>query len=120
MWWSNYWQAPWMFLGPMKMLLVLTVICIAVNLLAIRMRFTHRATGETSPGTAGEGFVLLSQHVDARQADGRHVAFEEYRNEALRRADQDEKEFRELMAYLRMANRPRFGTGAFDQAFGSN
>ena len=127
MWWSNYWHAPWMFLGPMKMMLVLMVMCMAVGFLIIRMRIIHCATAETSSVAAGDNSVPLSRRVNARQPDGRDAAFEEYRNETLRRVDQDEKEFRALMAHLRMAkvdgvgfDRLRFETGSFDQAFGSN
>jgi hypothetical protein len=127
MWWSNYWHAPWMFLGPMKMMLVLMAICMAAGFLIIRMRIIHRAIAGTGSVTAGGNSVPLSQHVNARQPDGRHAAFEEYRNETLRRVDQDEREFRALMTHLRMAkvdgavfDRLRFETGAFEQAFGSN
>jgi len=127
MWWSNYWHAPWMFLGPMKMMLILMAICVAVGFLIIRMRIIHGATAETGSATARGNSVPLSQHVNPRQPDGRDAAFEEYRNETLRRVDEDEKEFRALMAHLRMAkvdgvgfDRLRFETGSFDQAFGSN
>jgi len=127
MWWSNYWHAPWMFLGPMKMMPVLMAIGMAVGFLIIRMRMIHGATSETSSVAAGGNSVPLSQRVNARQPDGRDAAFEEYRNETLRRVDQDEREFRALMTHLRMAkvdgavfDRLRFETGAFEQAFGSN
>jgi uncharacterized protein DUF2852 len=43
------------------------------------------------------------QSVTAHQPDSRRAAFEEFRNETLQRVDQEEREFHELMAHLRMA-----------------
>jgi hypothetical protein len=42
------------------------------------------------------------QYVTVSQRDGRQTASEELRKETLRRVDQEEREFHELMAHLRM------------------
>jgi hypothetical protein len=58
------------------------------------MWWNHRASTESS--TAKAGVSLGSLSVD------RHAAFEEYKSEIMRRVDQEEREFHELMARLRM------------------
>jgi len=58
------------------------------------MWWNHRASTESSTAKAGARLGSLS--VDS------HAAFEKYKNETLRRVDQEEREFHELMARLRM------------------
>ena len=58
------------------------------------MWWSHRASTGSSTAKAGAGVGSLS--VDS------YAAFEEYKNETLRRVDQEEREFHELMARLRM------------------
>src|SRR5215470_12742464 len=65
------------------------------------MWWSRRANSKNAAGR-GVGCWLLGQHTpSARQSDDRRAAFEEYRNEMLRRADQDEREFREFTTRLR-------------------
>jgi hypothetical protein len=101
MWWSNHWAAPWMFFGP-TMMLVMMVMFLAGTFLMIRMGQKHRASAKFSLARAGLGGGPPSPHVNARPSDRRSAAFEKYRNETRRRVDQDEREFHEVMAHLRM------------------
>ena len=101
MWWSNNLAAPWMFFDP-TMMLVLMVLFLAGTFLMIRMGQKHRANAKFSLARAGLGRGPPSPHVNARPSDRRSAAFEKYRNETRRRVDQDETEFHEVMAHLRM------------------
>jgi putative membrane protein len=47
MWWNDYWHAPWMFFGPV-MMLVFFAVCAAF------MVFMMRGMGRHHPGRAGE------------------------------------------------------------------
>jgi len=46
MWWNDYWHAPWMFFGPV-MMLVFMIVCAAIMFLMMRGHGTH-------PGSAAE------------------------------------------------------------------
>jgi len=101
MWWTNNWAAPWMFFGP-TMMLVLMVMFLAGTFLMIRVGQKHRASAKFGLAGAGLGRGPPSQHVNARPSDRRRAAFEKYRNETRRRVDQDETEFHDVMAHLRI------------------
>jgi putative membrane protein len=41
MWWSDYWPMPWMFFGPL-MMIVFAVICMTVMFFMMRGAMAHR------------------------------------------------------------------------------
>ncbi len=43
MWWSDYWPMPWMFFGPMMIILV--IICMATMFFMMRGGMMHRHRG---------------------------------------------------------------------------
>ena len=91
---------PFLFFAPMMLLFM--VICVAGMLFMMRM---HRSrVGAGSAGTCGG--LDLSESPAAG-----HSAFEEYRQETLRRLDQEQREFQEFIRRLRMAR----GKVEFDQ-----
>jgi Protein of unknown function (DUF2852) len=106
MWWSTYWWTPWMFFGPLMMVLFAAA-CVAMMFFMIR---SHRHGSEPTP--AGSGMtgccrpgVWLSQGPAATStitADG-NAAFNEYRAETLRRLEQEQAEFQGFLEHLRLA-----------------
>jgi len=42
MWWHDYWGGPWMFVGPV-MMIVFVVICVAMMSFMMRGGMTHRS-----------------------------------------------------------------------------
>src|SRR5215471_17289425 len=102
MWWNDFWPAPWMFFGPMMMFLLM-IICMVGMFFMMRMGSVHRSTVETGPSRAVFGFGPLSKGISAGQPADRAGAFEEYREETLRRLDQEQKEFEAFVGHLRSA-----------------
>jgi hypothetical protein len=97
MWWYHDWPAPWMMVvGPMMMFL-LVIACMAAMFFMMRMGPMRRSAA----GICGFGFGRLGQHVAL--PDGHHSAFEEYREETLRRLDEEQREFQEFIGRLRMS-----------------
>ena len=93
------------------MMLLFMVICVAGMLFMMRM---HRSrVGAGSAGTCG-GLDLSNSSGNAFRSESPaagHSAFEEYRQETLRRLDQEQREFQEFIRRLRMAR----GKVEFDQ-----
>ena len=100
---------PFLFFAPMMLLFM--VICVAGMLFMMRM---HRSrVGAGSAGTCG-GLDLSNSSGNAFRSESPaagHSAFEEYRQETLRRLDQEQREFQEFIRRLRMAR----GKVEFDQ-----
>lgn len=44
MWWSDYWPMPWMFFGPMLMM-IFVVLCLAMVFFMMRGGMMHGARG---------------------------------------------------------------------------
>lgn len=96
MWWSHdWWPGPWMLVGPMMMFLLMIAVVTAMFFM-MRMRSMPRC----HIGPCGFGFERSDRHL---LPDDRHSAFEEYREEALRRLDQEQSEFQQFISHLRMA-----------------
>jgi hypothetical protein len=102
MWWQNYSAAPWTFFAQTTMV-VWAVTFILGAFFMVRMRPMRRVGGEFSCDNFIASPGPLCQPINARQSDGRTATFEDHRSETLRRVDQEEREFRELMAHLRRA-----------------
>lgn len=101
MWWNDFWPGPWMFFGPMMMFLLM-IVCMVGMFFMMRMGSMHRATAD-GPSEAGLGFGQSSRGIRARLPADRPGAFEENREEALRRLDQEQKEFQAFVSHLRSA-----------------
>jgi hypothetical protein len=85
-----------MFFGPMMMLLLMLAFIAAIFFM-MRMGPMQRS----KIGPCGFGFGHVDHHLDLPN-DG-HSAFEEYREEALRRLDDEQSEFQEFISHLRKA-----------------
>jgi hypothetical protein len=100
---------PFLLFAPMMLLFM--VVCVAGMLFMMRM---HRSrAGAGSMGTCTD-LDLLNSSGNAFRSErpaARHSAFEEYRQETLRRLDQEQREFQEFIRRLRMAR----GKVEFDQ-----
>jgi len=44
MWWTDYWPMPWMFFGPM-MMIIFAIICIAMGFFMMRGGMVHGNRG---------------------------------------------------------------------------
>jgi hypothetical protein len=97
MWWIHYWPGPWMLLGPM-MMFVLMIAFMAAMFFMMRMGPMRRSEASL----CGFGFGRLGRHVGV-PPEGRHAAFEEYREETLRLLDEEHREFQDFISHLRMA-----------------
>jgi hypothetical protein len=62
-----------------------------------------RDSFKNCPAEAGVRDGPLAKYVNPRLQDDRHAAFEEYRKETLRRVDEEERQFRKIVARLRSA-----------------
>jgi Protein of unknown function (DUF2852) len=117
MWWNHYswsgeyWPMPWMFLGPVMMLLFM-VTCVAIVLFIMRGATMRRnaagdAAGMMSCCETGLGPSL--ERAAAQDTRGNQLrtngspAFDEYRAETLRRLEREQGEFQEFVEHLRMA-----------------
>lgn len=117
MWWNHYswsgeyWPMPWMFFGPV-MMIIFIVACAAVVFFMLRGLGFHRghadAAGIMSCCETGLGPSLERAaardlgKADTLRADGSPV-FDEYRAETLRRLEREQGEFEEFVEHLRMA-----------------
>ena len=97
MWWNHYWPGPWLLLGPMMMFFVM-IAFMATMFFMMRMGPMRRSEASL----CGFGFRRLGQHVGV-PSEGRHAAFEEYREETLRRLDEEQSEFQDFVSHLRTA-----------------
>lgn len=118
MWWNHYswsgeyWPMPWMFLGPVMMLLFM-VTCVAIVLFIMRGATMRRnaagnAAGMMSCCETGLGPSLeRAAAQDTRNGNQLRTngspAFDEYRAETLRRLEREQGEFQEFVEHLRMA-----------------
>jgi hypothetical protein len=102
MWWNDYWPAPWMFFRPMMMLVLMMICVMGIFLLMMRMGPMRHSSDQTGLARTGIAPGSLGQRVNARWPDGRHTASEEYREETLRRVDQEQREFQDVISHLRM------------------
>jgi uncharacterized protein DUF2852 len=117
MWWnhyswsSDYWPMPWMFFGPIMMVLFMAV-CVAILVLVFRGAGFHRhhALGGGMMSCREMGLGPSLERVAARGAsDGDHAgingsaAFDEYRAETLRRLELEQDQFQEFVEHLRLA-----------------
>jgi hypothetical protein len=104
-WWSSYGPTPWVFFGPM-MMIVSIAICIGMFFM---MRAMHRHRSESGAvGSTGMCGVSIwpSGHNSIRETEtpeSRHSAFEQYRAQTLQRLDQEQREFQEFLERLRAA-----------------
>jgi uncharacterized membrane protein len=119
MWWNHYswsgeyWPMPWMFFGPVVMILFM-VTCVAILLFIMRSATMRRnraagdAAGMMSCCETGLGPSL--ERVAAQDArNGNHLrtngslAFDEYRADTLQRLEREQGEFQQFVEHLRMA-----------------
>jgi ABC-type polysaccharide/polyol phosphate export permease len=93
MWWSSYWPTAWVFIGPLMM-----VLCMTMMFFMMRGMHRHRATPEwTGVGPS----YWLSKSGKTQMGD--NIAFNEYRTETLRRLEQEHVEFQRFLDQLRVA-----------------
>jgi hypothetical protein len=118
MWWNHYswsgeyWPMPWMFLGPVMMLLFM-VTCVAIVLFIMRGATMRRnaagdAAGmmsccETGLGPSLERAAAQDTRNGNQLRPNGSPAFDEYRAETLRRLEREQGEFQEFVEHLRMA-----------------
>ena len=119
MWWNHYswsgeyWPMPWMFFGPVLMILFV-VTCVAILLFILRGATIHRnrAAADTAGIMACCGTQLgpsLERVAAQDTKNGNYPrtngssAFDEYRAETLRRLERERDEFQEFVEHLRMA-----------------
>lgn len=117
MWWNHYswsgeyWPMPWMFFGPV-MMIIFFVACAAVLFFMMRGAMFHRghagAAGMMSCCETGLGPSLERATAQAAKNGNRgrtngSPAFNEYRAETLRRLEREQDEFQEFVDHLRMA-----------------
>jgi hypothetical protein len=114
MWWNHYswsgeyWPMPWMFFGPVMMILFVAT-CVAILLFMMR---GHRAAGSgigmmsccgTGLGPSLERATAQDPKNDNPLRTNGSSAFDEYRAETLRRLEHEQGEFQQFVEYLRMA-----------------
>lgn len=119
MWWNHYswsdeyWPMPWMFFGPVMMLLLMAT-CVAILFFIMRGATLRRnravSGGAGMMSCCGTGLGPSLAHIiepDAKDRDVRRAngssAFDEYRAETLRRLEREQGEFQEFVEHLRMA-----------------
>jgi hypothetical protein len=105
MWWTLYWPTPWSFvIGPL-MMFAFMAICMGAMFLMMRRMAGHRPEAAASNGFCDLGPWPWRQHRNARKLPSGKpsAAFEEYREETLRRLDQEQKEFKAFIDGLRAA-----------------
>lgn len=116
MWWNHYswsgeyWPMPWMFFGPVMMILFIAT-CVAVLLFIMRGTTMHRnrAAGDAAGMMSCCGIGLGPSLERAARQDGSHLqtngssAFDDYRAETLRRLEREQGEFQEFVEHLRAA-----------------
>jgi hypothetical protein len=119
MWWNHdswsgeYWPMPWMFLGPL-MMIVFMVACVAIMVFIMRSATMHRNRAAEGPAgmmsCCGTGLGPSLERAAAQDTkNGNRVqtngssAFDEYRAETLRRLEREQDEFQEFVGHLRVA-----------------
>jgi hypothetical protein len=119
MWWNHYswsgeyWPMPWMFFGPVMMILFVAT-CVAILLFIVRGATIHRnraASGAAGiMSCCGTGLGPSLEHAAAQDTKNMNhspangsSAFDEYRAETLRRLEREQGEFQEFVEHLRMA-----------------
>jgi Protein of unknown function (DUF2852). len=115
MWWNHYswsgeyWPMPWMFFGPV-MMIIFFLACAAVAFFMLRGAMFHRghagAAGMMSCCETGLGPSLeraTGQDTKNSLRTKGSPAFDEYRAETLRRLELEQDEFQEFVDHLRMA-----------------
>jgi hypothetical protein len=98
--------APWMFLGPI-MMVIFIAICFAGMFFILRamQRHSNETAVMSSTGVCGIGVWPSGRNTSGgmEASDIGHSAFEEYRAQTLQRLDQEQREFQEFIARLRAA-----------------
>ena len=92
---------PFFFFAPMMLLFM--VVCVAGMLFMLRMHRSRAGAGRMGTCT---GLDLSNSPGNALRSESPaagHSAFKEYRQETLRRLDQEQREFQEFIRRLRMA-----------------
>jgi hypothetical protein len=119
MWWNHYswsgeyWPMPWMFFGPI-MMVVFIVMCVAIVLFIMRGATMHRSRAaeggagmmsccETGLGPSLERAAAHDTENRNRARTNGSPAFDEYRAETLRRLEREQGEFQQFVEHLRMA-----------------
>jgi Protein of unknown function (DUF2852) len=119
MWWNHYswsgeyWPMPWMFFGPV-MMVVFIVMCVAIVLFIMRGATMHRSRAveggagmmsccETGLGPSLERAAAHDTENRNRARTNGSPAFDEYRAETLRRLEREQGEFQQFVEHLRMA-----------------
>jgi hypothetical protein len=117
MWWNHYswsgeyWPMPWMFFGPIMMILFVAT-CVAILLFIVRGATIHRNRAAAGAGgimsCCGTGLGPSLERAaaqDTRNASHSRTngssAFDEYRSETLRRLEREQGEFQEFVEHLR-------------------
>jgi hypothetical protein len=99
-WWNAYGPTPWMFFGPVMMLVFMAIFMTGMLFL---MRAMHRRVGRTAMCDVGVWPSRQGSSREMETPDTKPSAFEEYRAQTLRRLDQEQTEFQEFIARLRAA-----------------
>jgi hypothetical protein len=119
MWWNHdswsgeYWPMPWMFFGPVTMI-VFVAMCVAIVLFMTRGATMHRhrvaGRGTGMMSCCGTGLGPSLERAAAPETKGGNPlrtngssAFDEYRAETLRRLEHEQGEFQQFVEHLRMA-----------------
>jgi len=118
MWWNHaswsgeYWPMPWMFFGPIIMILFI-VTCVAILLFVLRGAvYRNHAMGgvagtmsccETGLGPSFERAAAPDRKSGDLPRTNGSPAFDEYRAETLRRLEREQGEFQEFVEHLRAA-----------------
>jgi hypothetical protein len=117
MWWNHYswsgeyWPAPWMFFGPVMMILFMAT-CVAILMFIMRSARRHRIAGDaagmmpccgTGLGPSLERAAAQTPGISNDLRSNGSPAFNEYREETLRRLEREQGEFQEFVEHLRMA-----------------
>jgi hypothetical protein len=118
MWWNHYswsgeyWPMPWMFFGPIIMILFVGT-CIAILLFIVRgAMYRNHAMGrgagrmsccETGLGPSFERAAAPDRKSEDLPRTNGSPAFDEYRAETLRRLEREQGEFQEFVEHLRAA-----------------
>jgi hypothetical protein len=118
MWWNHYswsgeyWPMPWMFFGPVMMILFM-VTCVAILLFIMRSATMRRSAAggaagmmsccETGLGPSLERVAAQDTKIGDPLRTNGSSAFDEYRAETLRRLEREQGEFQEFVEHLRMA-----------------
>ncbi|MBR0852229.1 DUF2852 domain-containing protein [Bradyrhizobium diazoefficiens] len=98
MWWYGCSTAPWMFFGPI-MMMIFILACIGMMFLFMRR---HPGLGTLS-ANGGPAMRLGPWRNLAREDAPTSAAFEEYRRETLRQLEREQTEFKSFLEQLQSA-----------------